>query len=114
LKTFLSRSASPFLMCCVSFALALATFRRKRFTVSSEITVVQSSPIFMILEASLEKAVALIEQAADKGAKLVALSETWLAAIRRGSITARTPRSGITSQSSAPRRQLAAQLRAVR
>ncbi len=33
----------------------------------------------MNLEASLAKAVALIEQAADKGANLVAFSETWLA-----------------------------------
>jgi predicted amidohydrolase len=33
----------------------------------------------MNLAASLAKAVRLIEQAADKGAKLVAFGETWLA-----------------------------------
>lgn len=41
--------------------------------------IVQASPVFMNLEASLEKAVALIGQAADKGAKIVAFGETWLA-----------------------------------
>lgn len=40
--------------------------------------VVQSSPIFMELEASLTKALGLIEQAARKGATLVAFGETWL------------------------------------
>lgn len=48
---------------------------------SDKITVgiVQASPVFMNLEASLAKAVALVEQAASKGAKLVAFGETWLA-----------------------------------
>jgi hypothetical protein len=41
--------------------------------------IVQASPVFMNLETSLAKAVALIEQAANKGAKLVAFGETWLA-----------------------------------
>ncbi len=41
--------------------------------------IVQASPVFMNLEASLAKAVALIEQAAHKGAKLVTFGETWLA-----------------------------------
>ncbi len=41
--------------------------------------IVQASPVFMNLEASLAKAVSLIEQAANKGAKLVAFGETWLA-----------------------------------
>ncbi len=40
--------------------------------------IVQASPVFMNLEASLAKAVSLIEQAANKGAKLVAFGETWL------------------------------------
>ena len=41
--------------------------------------IVQSSAVFMNLEASLSKAVALIEKAAEKGAKLIAFGETWLA-----------------------------------
>ncbi len=40
--------------------------------------IVQASPVFMNLEASLAKAVTLIEKAANKGAKLVAFGETWL------------------------------------
>ena len=41
--------------------------------------IVQASPVFMNLGASLAKAVALVEQAASDGAKLVAFGETWLA-----------------------------------
>ena len=41
--------------------------------------IVQASPVFMNLGASLAKAVALIDQAANDGAKLVAFGETWLA-----------------------------------
>ncbi len=41
--------------------------------------IVQASPVFMHLGASLAKAVALVEQAASDGAKLVAFGETWLA-----------------------------------
>ncbi len=41
--------------------------------------IVQASPVFMNLEASLAKAIALIQQAAEQGAKLVAFGETWLA-----------------------------------
>jgi len=44
-----------------------------------KVAIVQSSPVFMNLEASLAKAVALIEQAANKGARLVTFGETWLA-----------------------------------
>jgi len=40
--------------------------------------VVQASPVFMNLPASLAKATALIEQAANKGATLIAFGETWL------------------------------------
>jgi len=43
------------------------------------VAIVQASPVFMNLEASLAKAVGLIEQAAGKGAKLVTFGETWLA-----------------------------------
>jgi predicted amidohydrolase len=43
------------------------------------VAIIQASPVFMNLEASLTKAVSLIEQAANKGAKLVAFGETWLA-----------------------------------
>jgi len=41
--------------------------------------IVQASPIFMNLEASLAKAAALLEQAAAKGASLVTFGEAWLA-----------------------------------
>jgi nitrilase len=41
--------------------------------------IVQSSPVFMDLEASLVKATGLIADAAGKGATLVAFGETWLA-----------------------------------
>lgn len=39
--------------------------------------VVQAAPIFMDLDASVEKAVGLIERAAKEGAKIVAFSELW-------------------------------------
>ncbi len=40
---------------------------------------VQSSPVFMNLEASLSKAVAQIGEAAKQGARPVVFGETWLA-----------------------------------
>lgn len=43
------------------------------------IGIVQSSPVFMDMEASLAKAVRQIEEAAGKGAKLIVFGETWLA-----------------------------------
>jgi nitrilase len=39
---------------------------------------VQAAPVFMNLEASIDKAAVLIEQAANRGADLVAFPETWL------------------------------------
>ncbi|MDQ3754536.1 MAG: carbon-nitrogen hydrolase family protein [Acidobacteriota bacterium] len=42
------------------------------------VSIVQASPVFMNLDASVTRAVGLIEQAARKGAKLVAFGETWL------------------------------------
>lgn len=39
---------------------------------------VQAAPIFMNLDASIDKAAALIEEAAKAGAELVAFPETWL------------------------------------
>ena len=47
---------------------------------SNKITVaiVQASPVFSNLEASLTRAVALVEEAAKTGAQLVAFGETWL------------------------------------
>ncbi len=41
--------------------------------------IVQASPVFSNLAASVEKAVSKIEEAAKLGAKLVAFGETWLA-----------------------------------
>ncbi len=43
-----------------------------------KVAIIQASPVFMNLEASLAKAVELIGQAAKAGANLVALGETWL------------------------------------
>ena len=44
-----------------------------------KVGIVQASPVFNDLPASLEKAVGLIREAAAQGAKLVAFGETWLA-----------------------------------
>lgn len=44
-----------------------------------QVALVQASPVFNNLPASLEKAVGLISDAAKMGAKLVAFGETWLA-----------------------------------
>ena len=41
--------------------------------------IIQASPVFNDLQASLEKAVRLIHEAARQGAKIVAFGETWLA-----------------------------------
>lgn len=40
--------------------------------------VIQQAPVFLNIEASLEKACALIEQAADHGADVIVFPETWL------------------------------------
>ena len=40
--------------------------------------IVQDSPVFLNLEASLEKACGLIEEAAAQGASIIAFPETWL------------------------------------
>ena len=45
---------------------------------STIVSIVQARPVFMNLDASVARAVGLIEQAARKGAKLVAFGETWL------------------------------------
>jgi nitrilase len=39
---------------------------------------IQAAPVFLDLNASIDKAVDLIQQAARTGAKLVAFPETWL------------------------------------
>jgi nitrilase len=43
-----------------------------------KVGIIQASPVFMNLEASLAKAVSLIEEAARGGAQLVTFGETWL------------------------------------
>jgi predicted amidohydrolase len=40
--------------------------------------IIQHPPVFLNLEASLEKACALIEQAASQGARVIVFPETWL------------------------------------
>lgn len=42
------------------------------------VSIIQASPVYLDLPASLEKAAALVAQAADEGAELVAFGETWL------------------------------------
>ena len=42
-----------------------------------KVAVVQAAPVFMDLDGCLEKAVSLIEQAAQNGARLIAFSECW-------------------------------------
>ncbi|MCV9878539.1 carbon-nitrogen hydrolase family protein [Brenneria izbisi] len=39
---------------------------------------VQAAPVFMDLDATVEKTIALIEEAARKGAQLIAFPETWI------------------------------------
>lgn len=39
--------------------------------------VVQAAPVYMDLDASIDKAITIIERAAKEGAKLIAFSETW-------------------------------------
>jgi len=43
-----------------------------------KIAVIQHPPVFLNLEASLEKACALVVEAAEAGAKIIAFPETWL------------------------------------
>ncbi len=42
------------------------------------VAIIQSSPVFLDLEASMAKAIALTEEAARNGARLVTFGETWL------------------------------------
>jgi predicted amidohydrolase len=45
---------------------------------SCKAAIVQHSPVFLNLEASIEKACALVEEAAGQGADVIAFPETWL------------------------------------
>lgn len=46
-------------------------------TTKFKAAVVQAAPVYMDLDASIDKAITIIERAALEGAKLVAFSETW-------------------------------------
>ena len=43
-----------------------------------KVAAVQAAPIFLDLNASIDKAISLIEEAAKNGAKIVSFGETWL------------------------------------
>lgn len=43
-----------------------------------KVAVIQAAPVFLDLEKSIDKAIGLIAEASDKGAKLIAFPETWL------------------------------------
>ena len=47
---------------------------------------VQAAPVFMNLDASIDKTEALVKTAAGEGAKLVAFPETWLPGSRSPAI----------------------------
>ena len=42
------------------------------------VAIIQAAPVWMDLEASMRKLAKLIERAANKGARLVVVGETWL------------------------------------
>jgi nitrilase len=47
-----------------------------------KVAVVQAAPVFMQLEPTIDKGIALIEEAARSGARLIAFPECWVPAYR--------------------------------
>ena len=43
-----------------------------------KVAVVQAAPVFLDLDATLEKGIALVEEAAENGARLIGFPETWI------------------------------------